>query len=361
MTAFEALRYQWNEFNGIAENGNIFLSWIWLCNWWKIYSTQNDTLNIMMLYQDNRLISICPFYIQYTNSESILRFIGTGEAEIAEVASEYMDILCLQEYKKEVISKLYQYFTNVNNPFQRIEFNRVLENSLAGELVALLTKQYYIRKLNIGLRYYIDLYNTSWSQYLSRVASKSFKKKIHQCHHRFLALPSSRYYVLTDLPSIEKLYPQLIELHQRMWQSKGKAGAFYSEQFKQFHLNLIRTIVDKGEIRLLIIEANTKLIAVFYYLISHDCCHYYQSGIDRDYRPNISPGFLGHSLMIQYCIEHHIKGYDFMMGNIDGSYKSKFMPDTGAMFDYYLVQKNLSGFFVYLKWKIQKIRYYLSE
>ena len=165
---------------------------------------------------------------------------------------------------------------------------------------------------------------------------------------------------LKDLQLLKRLVlVQLLELHQQTWLSQGKPGAFCSDKFNLFHKQFIHLSSNVNKVKFLVIEVNNKVIAVFYFLIDNECCYYYQSGINKNFRPNISPGVLGHSLMIQYCIDHQIESYDFMMGSINNSYKSQFNPDTEKMFNILLVKKNSAGFLVYLKWQLRKIKHYI--
>ena len=198
-----------------------------------------------------------------------------------------------------------------------------------------------------GTRYCLNIPNV-WTDYLQNLPSSSFRKKLQRSYQRFIALPESKYTVLTTGSEIMDKFPKLIRLHQSSWQKKGKSGAFYCEEFTSFHHQLIEKISHTNNVSLLVIEVKNQIIAVFYFFMDKDCCYYYQSGIDKAFRPNISPGILGHSLMIQYCIEHNIKSYDFMMGASSGSYKSMFDTEKTNMFEIRMIRKNMLGFFIQL-------------
>ncbi len=355
---FNELVGNWDELNNFSEAGNIFLSYTWMREWWNIYAQKKDKLYIIAFYKNQNLVAICPFYIQYLATGLILRFIGTGEPESEEVYSEFLDVLCLKEYESDVIREVYNHLNNLYGNFQFVIFNRILEKSLVFNLSNLLSKDYYSKINHNGLRYYLKLLNKSWKGYLSKIPSKSFKNKLKRCQNHFFQLPSSKYIVFNEVSKIQKVYPNLIDLHQKSWVKKGHRGVFCSSQFNLFHQNIIKHHVDSNSVYFLVVEVEENVIAVFYFLIDKNCCYYYQSGIDREFKPNVSPGYLGHALMIQYCIEHNIKYYDFMMGS-SYSYKSKFNPETERVFDIFMVERNLFGTFIFFKWTLQKLKKYL--
>ena len=90
-------RIGWNELVDNHYQANIFLTIEWLELWWNTFAQKSDVLKLVFIHQRDELIAIAPFY-QKAGKE--LRFIGTGEAEEAEVASEFLDILINNEYEQ---------------------------------------------------------------------------------------------------------------------------------------------------------------------------------------------------------------------------------------------------------------------
>jgi CelD/BcsL family acetyltransferase involved in cellulose biosynthesis len=69
------------------------------------------------------------------------------------------------------------------------------------------------------------------------------------------------------------------------------------------------------------LEVSGKLIAVQYCLISNQTCHYYQSGFDETFQPNVSPGLLCHVIAHEQCERLGITSYDLMKAQAD-AYKA---------------------------------------
>jgi len=97
---------EWHELNQASNHGCLFTSPEWQLNWLEVYWQKNWHLYSFAAYQENELIALLPFYYQKTTkvlSQQHLFFIGQGEAEQAEVASEYLDILMHHNYAKQLL------------------------------------------------------------------------------------------------------------------------------------------------------------------------------------------------------------------------------------------------------------------
>jgi len=350
------LKSSWVELNKMVNNDCLFTSPEWLLVWLDTFWQTDWKLYVNAAFKDHDLILLAPFYIESLNGVNTLRFIGTGEPEIEEISTEYIDILCVRDYQLQAIEILSKEINNSSSYIQSIIFERVLDSSLVLKLAKALTSSFYSKKTNIGLRYFINLMDNSWENYLDKLPQKSFKSKLQRSLKRFSNLENAQYQILNESSEILSFYPKMVKLHQQNWTKKGKPGAFISNKFNSFHQQLIKNTAIHNKVKLLIIKVDKEVIAVFYFLLDKGGCYYYQSGIYNDFRPNISPGFLSHSLMIQYCLKHQIKFYDLMMGKPVNSYKSQFSPELDKMYSTLLVKKNLSGFFILLKWKLQKIK-----
>ena len=111
----------------------------------------------------------------------------------------------------------------------------------------------------------------------------------------------------------------LAQFHQIRWKNKGKSGAFSENDFNKFHKNYRRANPDS--IRISAIMVNNEPIAINYYLTDHTTLYFYQCGWDETNYAKLSPGFALHLWSIEHC---EFESYDFMMGGLNDSYKSKF-------------------------------------
>jgi CelD/BcsL family acetyltransferase involved in cellulose biosynthesis len=138
---------------------------------------------------------------------------------------------------------------------------------------------------------------------------------------------------------LNTLWPTLIEFHQNRWQNKGEYGAFSSDNFNQFHQMLIKN--QSSSVAASAVFVNNFPIAIHYYLVGDDTCHFYQSGWDEKNFSKLSPGLFLHYWSIKNCPK---KYYDFMMGGVNNSYKAKFNASARAMLSITLIKNPIKLF-----------------
>jgi len=136
-------------------------------------------------------------------------------------------------------------------------------------------------------------------------------------------------------------------LHETRWQSKGKGGAFVDGDFVRFHRAIANHCFSMGGLVLVKLEVAEQVVAVFYGWRYKDTVSYYQSGIDTDFKPNLSPGYVMHSLVIEQSIEQGAEYYDLMSGGVD-SYKSTYGCEKDPLMKAVLFNDGLKGHLLFL-------------
>ncbi|MBE9529473.1 MAG: hypothetical protein IME99_09575, partial [Proteobacteria bacterium] len=102
---FGSMQAEWNRLLKLSDSNHIFLSWEWLWKWWNIYSTEKESLCIILLYRGEVLIGIAPFYRvtkQWKNLFSYRRVLFLGTTELSLI-SEYLDIISRPEDIETVV------------------------------------------------------------------------------------------------------------------------------------------------------------------------------------------------------------------------------------------------------------------
>jgi len=358
---FFLLKEQWIKVQNNSTNSSIFMCWEWHSLWWKHYAKNTDQLFIILIYDNIKLISIAPFYIQNNTSstKNTLRFIATGEAEESEVSSEYLDVLIQDtycKYKVDILKEIFNIIINYKPKIQNIDFSNILDGANVISLIEILNRSFYSKVTQAGLRYTIAI-PKSLSHYISLLPANSFRKKIKRTINKFKSTQELKYEIVSELSKIDKLMPKLIDLHQDSWHLRGKLGAFYSEIFCEYHNDFIAKAAELNNVNFLILSVKDRIIGIFYFFVYDRTCYYYQSGIDRSFRPNYSPGYLGHMLMLQYCINNNFQLYDFMKGSLVNSYKNELSTKTKPMINADLCRKNLFGIFKKSTWFLKEYKY----
>lgn len=125
-----------------------------------------------------------------------------------------------------------------------------------------------------------------------------------------------------DTAQAKEFLAELIDLHQRRWESAGHSGSFASERFKRFHSDLIERLLPQGRVYLFRVLWNGRTLGCLYGFIENGAARFYQSGFASLADNKIAPGYVAHALCMDQCRSRGLREYDFLTG--DSYYKQLF-------------------------------------
>jgi len=328
---------------------NVFLTVNWLKLWWKVFSKNNDELHIIYIWKNNEIIAIVPIYLQ---GGSLVKFIGTGEAEADEVCSEYLDVLINNEDRHLICSSIVKCFKQLLDKGFSFELDNVLADSHLLNIIQLPDFNAVSIIKQIGSRYFIPL-PASYQEY-ENSCSKSFMSQARRKMRKFKKLNGEIIQVNTQ-NDLNFLFNELAELHNTCWIDKGYKGVFSSEKFMMFHFEFASTLLEQGNLSMKALKLNGHIIGVIYNFVFCGEKTFYQMGIDNGITQNISIGTLLHLLEIESSINNKERIYDFMKGDEKNSYKSAYTNHKIAMYSIRLDKKSLSAYLVKYVIKTKKM------
>jgi hypothetical protein len=309
---------QWKSETQGLQSTCIFNDFSWVSAWIDTYWQKTWQLKVYTLYYNDKIIAIAPFYIQpskYFYQLNKLFFLGQGEPEISEVASEYNDILIVQGFEELVINELASKLCTLK--VDQIYFRAILNNSYIDKL---LKKSFNYHSIQSHTRYI-----TSIKQWSIKKLSKNTRARYRRSLNQLTKINASFYWI--EPQQYEKFINTLTKYHQTRWQNKGKKGAFSHQKFLDFH-QLFSEKNRQESIKISAIIVDEKPIAINYYLNDKTCLYFYQSGWDEKEFSTLSPGLALHLWSIEHC---NFEYYDFMMGSMNDTYKSKFLSTPASM------------------------------
>ena len=324
------------------ENLGYFNSWVWATSWWKVYAKKNDKLFVVCQWEKGRLIGLAPFYIKNKcfGLLKTLLFIGTGEPEDIEVATEYLDLLVSKESGNTFVNKVVAEIEGMT-ALANIEFVNLLDDSFClTALVSKLNNKFILRERLCGYRYVADLKKGGETSSLP----KSQIKKYHVSNRRFIRNGDANCFRISKEEDLAHGMATLSKLHKLRWESKGKTGVFEAVEFQRFHKLLSKSLLCNDDLLMFILSLNETPISVYYGWKFKDTISYYQSGIDTNTKPNMSPGLLMHVQAMQWGKTQGLAHYDFMKGG-DTSYKSNYAEKTQSMYNVRLYKKSIRSYF----------------
>jgi CelD/BcsL family acetyltransferase involved in cellulose biosynthesis len=109
---------------------------------------------------------------------------------------------------------------------------------------------------------------------------------------------------------------RMAELHQAVWEARGKPGSFSVPFFRRFHDALIEAGVPRGEIALLEVLSGETTIGFMYNFVWKGRMSAYQSGFAYCGREGqAKPGVTCHYAAIRAALDLGLDIYDFLAGN----------------------------------------------
>ncbi|RKF15626.1 GNAT family N-acetyltransferase [Alginatibacterium sediminis] len=333
----------WNKWDELRHpaHANFINSSTWMKNWLQVFWDPNWKLEIHIAKCKQQVVAILPLYIKSSKTSVVGKYLcllGQGEPPEAGVASEYLDILCLEPYQEDVSN----YFRTILYSGRFFEFRAkdLHQDSFISEN---LTKG--VKNADIQSTYRFQ--QTSPKPNILESLSKNTRKRYNRSKNQLLN--SNIGFKCLDTESYESAWERMKEMHQTRWLSLGHTGAFSEPKFNDFHRNMIARHPENVLMSGLFID--NKAIALNFYYLSNDTLHFYQSGWDQDQNAKLSPGV---NLHILSMLNNPVSNYDYMKSGQAQSYKEKLSNKKTPMLSLVLALNWQSRFLLRLK-KIKRL------
>ncbi len=113
-------------------------------------------------------------------------------------------------------------------------------------------------------------------------------------------------------------YEEMIGYHRLRWNASGKAGAFSSSRFTEFHRDLIAAMVPAGRAVMVRARQASRVLGILYLMIQDNRLLYYQAGLP-EHQSKLSLGNVTQYLTMLEGARRGYDAFDFMAG--DAQYK----------------------------------------
>lgn len=160
----------------------------------------------------------------------------------------------------------------------------------------------------------LDVVRAAKAGYLSLLNGK-VRHYVRRSYKYFEARGPVELELASTVESAKAIYCELVDLHQRTWQSRGKSGAFASDYLYSFHERLIEKRFGSGDIQLVRVSSGGMTIGCLYSLVCDGGVYLYQTGFNYESDNQVQPGFV---CLVEAIEENARRGYrvfDFLGGN----------------------------------------------
>src|SRR5882762_5393556 len=341
-----SLRDEWDRLLKESQSPSICSSWEWLHTWWKTYGNCGVALQLLRVQHGDRLVGLAPFFLQEQRlfrffRVRTMRFLGTGEPERDEVASEYLDILALVGWEEEVARAVWAHLRRLGS-WDQLILNDVLADSLVMTTLSrsMAGDGLPVSSEEVGIRYCVDLPLT-WDAYLAKLESSAAKRLSYKRRKLERAGQVSER-TIDKSQELEQAFDELVRQHTARWNSQDKQGVFASPRFTAYHKALALLLLPRDMLRMRLLLLDDVTIAVLYNFRFHGTEYFYQGGFDVAHAAKYSPGLLAHVYAIINSIQGRMGRYDFMKGGTV-SYKTEYGCAEQPMYDVQVFARTLFG------------------
>ncbi len=329
---FLALKSVWQDLETRCNLSHPFLSWEWHYSWWMQYKNSfkpEADLQIFCLYNSDQLLAILPLMIIKKSGLKILQLLST-EIE----PTDYMDILATEEHRDFYLQTIIEsvQFRILIRSVDYIWIKQISDNSALFHIFASTQNSASLKTFIYPSKIcpFIDLPQTEdeFLKQLSQNMRSGLKRQINKINKS----ENFHSYIISDPAQIEPAVNSLFRLHQARFEDKNKQTGFLPRRM-EFHMDLARLFLEKGWLKLFVLQDNDKDFGVLYCYQVGGKMMYVQGGFDPDYQA-YAPGNYLLMRAIRTAIENHLPLFDFMRG--DESYKSKWTNLKLQLYDLYI-------------------------
>ncbi|MEA2411120.1 MAG: hypothetical protein QOC77_1681 [Thermoleophilaceae bacterium] len=306
LDGLSAAREEWT---ALAERaGNVFATWEWADAWWRVYGHNRPLVVTGCRSPGGELVAILPLYLSARGPVRMLRFIGHGPAD-------QLGPVCAPEDRRAVAGALERLLAD-----RRGDWNVMLAERLAPAegWTELLGGTVVHREESPTL----DIGGLSFDEFLA-TRSKNFREQVRR-RARKLAREHEIEMRLADAATLDADLDTLFRLHDARWSGADEETSAFDERRRAFHGAFARHAVERGWLRLWVLEADGEAVAAWYGFRFAQIDWYYQSGRDPLWERQ-SVGFVLMAHTIQGAFDDGMREYRLLRGG--EGYKDRFASD----------------------------------
>jgi CelD/BcsL family acetyltransferase involved in cellulose biosynthesis len=302
---FDNLKDSWNQILQKCRDNDVFSTWEWLGCWWKHFGKKRD-LKLLIAQKNGETIGFAPLMLSeysFLNLAKLhkIEFVGSPNSDYNNFILFKQESDCLKLFLRHLMGL---------SEWDLLELRDIRERSAsANALQMVCDNQISNLTLNVGtLCPYINLPNSVdvFEHHLSRNMRKNLRKRMRKLGENYKVEFKTQH----DFDSIKKAMEIFFKLHLKRWRSEGRRpGAFASEAFRTFHLDLAEVLNKKGWLALHFLTLNDEPSAVVYSFDYNQKKYGYQAGFNPEFG-SYGVASLLKMHVVEYCIKKGLREYD---------------------------------------------------
>jgi CelD/BcsL family acetyltransferase involved in cellulose biosynthesis len=283
--------------------GNVFGSPEWLTLWWRHFGEERP-LRIYAVREGGRVAALVPTYLWRSRAPRTLRFLGHGPSDV-------MGPACAPEDRPAAAAALLK--AAAEGGWEVLLAERLASPEVLDDLGA--------RELQREASPVLSINGLSWEDFLASKSS-NFRQQARRRERKLAREHELRFRLSEDPARLDADLAVLFRLHGERWGERG-SGAL-GERRAAFHRDFARLALERGWLRLWLLELDGRPAAAWYGLRFAGRELYYQAGRDPAYERE-AVGFVLLAHTVREAMNDGMREYDFLRGGEE--YKDRFTDD----------------------------------
>lgn len=303
----------WEQLLGEAAQPSIFLTVPWMETWLATFA---DAVSpSLVVFRAGQIVAGAAVVVK--SAASLARPLrrmslnASGEGAADSTYIEFNSLLARRDWETQASNEFARYV--LEQPWDEL----ALDGFCPGPSYDALKRQLSGVAIEEIWRpsYYVDLaaLRAAGSRYETALGSRQ-RKHLHQNLRYHAARGELALQAASDTDSALGMFEELAALNRRRRETLGHPSVFSSERFIAFHRSFIRKTFPLGKVQLLRVMAGANTVGLVYNLVHHGKIYFYQCGYNYTADRRLSPGMVTLALVIQQCLDHGFREFDFLAG-----------------------------------------------
>ena len=281
---------------------NVFSSWEWASCWWREFG-EGRPLRLTACRDDaGEIVALLPLYLSAGRPLRTLRFLGHGPADqLGPVCPPELIESTTRELRSGLAERFWDWDVFIAD---RLPGDHDWQGLLEGN------------RLESESSPLMRIDGRGWDEFLAS-RSSNFREQVRR-RERKLAREHNLRFRLTTAERFEEDFNTLVRLHDARW---GEGSSTFEQRLERFHREFAALALERGWLRLWIMEVDGSPVAVWYGFRYGGVESYYNSGRDREWdRYRVGFVLLAHTM--REAFDDGMGEYRMLRGGEE--YKSRF-------------------------------------
>jgi len=308
----DTLREDWNMLLISSRADTLFLTWEWINSWRKVVKNSVKPFVIVIRDNDNTLVGLAPFYLTELILLISIKYRTLRIMADVNTGSEYPGWIVKRECERSVFRLIAKTLSQCRKHWDCIWMPKcagwigtfdILEKVCQGE------RMYCNVRLNSFGAFKLP---TDFEIYIHNLSANR-RSQLRRQMKKILERPGVTIAHCQSIDELPYFLEALFDLHYRRWKRRGEQGTFRRKPSEaQFYREFAKHALQKGWLWLFGLKEGDEFKAIQLGYCYNNSFHQMQEGFDPDYFQGV--GNVLRAKVIETCINHNVKTYDFLGG-----------------------------------------------